>query len=60
MIDTGAIGTRRQREKWASLFARFREAAADAKAERERPANLCPTWPERRQARDEWEPKEVE
>jgi len=51
----GGTGTRRQREEWASLVSRFREAAAETRAERERPANPCPTWAERREARDEWE-----
>jgi len=55
MTDAGAIGTRRHREGWASLAAKFREAAADTRAGRERPTNPCATWAERREARDEWE-----
>jgi len=55
MTDAGAIGTRRQREGWASLAAKFREAAANARVSRDRPTNPCATWAERRRARDEWE-----
>ena len=54
MTDAGATGTRRQREEWTSLAARFREAATNARAKRERPTNPCATWAERRRARDEW------
>lgn len=57
MTDAGATGSRRQREEWTTLAARFREAAANARAKRERPTNPCATWAERRQARDDWEPQ---
>ena len=55
MTDAGALGTRRQREEWASLVARFHEAAANARAGRERPTKPGVTWAERRETRDEWE-----
>ena len=54
----GGTGTRRQREEWASLVSRFREAASNTRAERKRPRNRCVTWAERRETRDEWEAKE--
>ena len=58
MTDAGATGTRKQREQWAVLAARFREAARGARAKRDRPTNPCATWADRREARDEWESKE--
>lgn len=58
---TARLQTREQRRgnkaREACLAARFREAAANARAKRERPTNPCATWAERREARDDWEPQ---
>ena len=55
MTDAGATRYRRQREDWAALAERFREARDRTRAEHERPPNPCLTWAARREARDGWE-----
>ena len=59
MTDAGGVGSRRQREEWAALAERFREAASRIHAEHDRPKDPCITWAARRQARDEWQAREA-
>ena len=56
MTDAGGVGSRRQREEWAALAERFREAALRTRAECERPTDPCATWADHRKARDDWQP----